>query len=118
MSIRALICSAILAISAQCFAGDLSVTASGFPARHRGNGSFTLKEILNADKLPSGSWAENHPSECQWVASYNKHTDTTRVLWSRNGVNVCEYHLKGKSGTASLKYAAPLHVVPLMIDVQ
>ena len=113
---RALICGALLALSTVAIAGDITLSADGFMPGHRGNGTFTLKQQKNADGKPVECWAENHPSGVEWVASYNEMTGT-RVVFSRNGVIVCEYQVPGKSGAGVLKYSIRQIQVPQWVKV-
>ena len=113
---RALICCAMFALSTVAIAGDVTISADGFIPGHRGNGTFTLKQQKNADGKPVECWAENHPSGVEWVASYNDMTGT-RVVFSRNGVIICEYLVAAKNGTATLRYAVPQAQVPQSVKV-
>ena len=113
---RALICCAMFALSTVAIAGDVTISADGFIPGHRGNGTFTLKQQKNADGKPVECWSQEDPSGVQWEASYNDMTGT-RVVFSRNGVIICEYLVAAKSGTATLKYVIPQAQVPQSVKV-
>lgn len=109
-------CCALVILSAVTSAADLTLSADGFVPGHRGNGTFTLKQQKNADGKPVECWSENHPSGVEWVASYNDMTGM-RVVFSRNGMIICEYQVAAKSGTATLKYAIQQAKVPQSVKV-
>ena len=46
-----LLASVVVLLSAvNCLAGDLIISANGFPINHRGNGQFTLNQVINNGK--------------------------------------------------------------------
>lgn len=76
-------------------AADLTLTASGFPAGHVGNGTFVLKQQKNADGTPINCWSQEAQSEVQWQASYCADGKLLRAVFSRNGNIIADYQLLG-----------------------
>jgi hypothetical protein len=118
---RAVIVCAVLLGCSSAFA-DVTLTASGFngpnPSNLRGNGTFTLKQQKNAAGDTIDCWDQMDQSGVGWRASYNKHSDTMRVVFHVNGNIISEYGGAGLSGTYGLRYRAPDMRVPPSIKIQ
>ena len=73
----------VVLASVSCCAGDLIISANGFPLNHRGNGQFTLKQVLNKStgKLID-CWTQNDDND-GWIASLSG--GVLEVKYCRNG---------------------------------
>jgi len=74
------------------FAGDVSVTASGFPQNHRGNGTFVMKQVINNGK-PLNCWTQNADND-GWIMSLTESGILT-VTYCRNGAPQVVYRKTG-----------------------
>ena len=87
-------------LSAVAIAGDIQVTATGFPVNHPGNGTFTLKQITNTNTgKPIDCWAQNGDNN-GWVASYSASGEILTVTYCRNGFPNAVYRVTGTTLSA------------------
>ncbi len=79
---------------------DVTITASGFPQNHPGNGTFTLKQITNTNtgKLID-CWAQNNDNN-GWVVSYSASGEILTVTYCRNGFPNAVYRVTGTTLSA------------------
>lgn len=93
--LKFLVASVVFLVAAVASAGDLVVSASGFPDNHRGNGTFTLKQVLNPNtgKLID-CWSQNNDND-GWVASFSENGGILTVSYCRNGFPQAVYRVTG-----------------------
>lgn len=88
----------VVLASVSCCAGDLIISANGFPLNHRGNGQFTLKQVLNKStgKLID-CWTQNDDND-GWIASLSG--GVLEVKYCRNGAPQAVYRRTGTDASA------------------
>ena len=108
---------AILLSAVNCLAGDLIISANGFPVNHRGNGQFTLNQVVVNGKL-CDCWTQNKDND-GWVASLSGGIMT--VTYCRNGAPQAVYRRTGTdASTQTLPYATKTVdcSVPAFVQIQ
>ncbi len=116
---RGLLVASVVMASVKCFAGDMIISANGFPQNHRGNGQFTLKQVFNKStgKL-ADCWTQNDDND-GWVASLSGGIMT--VTYCRNGAPQVVYR---RTGTDASPQTLPLATrtidspVPASVQIQ
>lgn len=96
---RIIAAALVVLCGASAFAGDLIISADGFPVGHRGNGQFTLKQAVNADKKPVNCWSQNADND-GWVASFSDNGGILTVNYCRNGFPQAVYRITGTTLSA------------------
>lgn len=110
----------VACLVATCQAGDLTLTAAGFPNGDPGNGTFTLVQSKNADGKPIPCWCQQGKEGWGWRAGYSDAAGLIRVTYQRTGV-LMEYNAiipNAPSGaTVPFKGSDPRGLGPIPMSV-
>jgi hypothetical protein len=97
---RGLLLASVVLLMGGVASADVTISASGFPQNHPGNGTFTLTQIKNptTGKLID-CWAQNGDNN-GWVASYSASGEILTVTYCRNGFPNAVYRVTGTTLSA------------------
>jgi opacity protein-like surface antigen len=97
---RNLLIAAVVALMASAVNADVTISANGFPVNHPGNGTFTLKQVMNpATGKPIDCWSQNNDNN-GWVASYSASGEILTVTYCRHGFPHAVYRIMGTTLSA------------------
>lgn len=97
---RGLLLLSVVVLMGGVVHADVTISATGFPQNHPGNGSFTLKQVTNpATGKLIDCWTQNNDNN-GWTASYSSSAEILTVTYCRNGFPHAVYRVTGTTLSA------------------